>query len=785
MADVAVPDDRVRRRKGVVGARAEKRERAIPAEGGLASANKTEGKEDAKTHLNRHNNFDGEVKRKSGLEDERIEEGRTRKVETCLSACSATDTDSEIDDGQKDTPAQTEYTAYELANISPTPPLPPVSKAQFIQALDKFRECTPQNDKVPPPVLAARIRELLDCLDSIMEQLSLRITNKLFDALSQPACLAMLLFLLSDISARSTPVMKDIRKSYRYPYLIANIFANGSQAIRDPFVQSQQLVSHLLSFLDGEVPLSTGLERQTPPPSPLIARQDPIIVGNIVQILVSYMETTPEAMLSTFAARAEFLPSVVNLLDVGSVPQLFAALIPDRCVQHVAGMDPGTLSFDQSMTNALSLLSTSRIYHHLADTFIDSTQTIFSVVTNSNPTSDQLQALTSSEKRAYNVTQVYSKLVAKTIRAVRINPTMNACQYLNLFANHETALTLSQIVRAGTELFRGTDGKHVTILDNSLSLAIEIMQHVEEDRERRIASVAGQPALLDMKALEIEFSAILRTLMSVLIDCVTTGSSHAAIRLHIVELFVVCSRVFPDGLVPLFDKLQFGAVAIKIMLRNPRNSLMHHVVCRAVETALISPQATPASARHWLLRSRLVHRILKVWDNENGDAIWKNSCSMQEAPFLSGIVQLACCVQHYFVMHKKHGTSPVQIPEALAVRFENFCIKSLQPILSLETILCGPKPRRKANMSGMSGGVMGRSFGSTGGIRSRSNNVAGGRGTHLVASPSAHRFGFNPPMSSLRSRFDEVFVEAREEEFDRCSSLSSVFGGGELADSLG
>ena len=668
----------------------------------------------------------------------------------------------------------------DLRNVNPSFPLDDVTKPQFSDALDKFVAYQPSNIDVPPTLLVSRVRELLDHLDALVEQSTLRLTNKLFDALSHPKCLAMLLYLLSDISASSTPVIQDVRKSYRYPYLVTNILANGNNEIRESFLDSTHLVAQLLSFLDASVPLSSP-DASTSNPVP--AHTNSIIVGNVVQILIAYVETSTEPLLQVLENRPTFIPAVVNLLHYGSVPKLLTSIIPDRCVQDVETMDHCKVSFDLSLTKALSVLSTSTIYHHLSEAFVRAAQTIFSVTTNSDDALDQRDQYR-AEQLAYNVTQVYSTLVKKTIRAVRINTQMSECRYLNVYATPATASTLSHILRVGTELFNETKGDHVSVLDLGLSLAIDIMKYVENDREQRVASVSGQPPPLDTSALEEELAPIIRSLMSVLIDTVSSGQKHARVRLKIMELFVECTRVLSEPMMAFIDKLKFGAVAFKVMLFNPRNSLMQHVISRGVESALISPSSNPTTVSHWLIRTKLVQKIMKTWETEDGDRKWEAPRDAQNMPFLSALVHMACCVQHYHAMQairsteKKQDTSMPTLSEEVLERFEKFCSTSLSPILAQESSLCGPKPKRKPQMA--SGGL-GRSFG----VLPRSKRT-GSNGAHLVRSPSAHRFGYVAPVSSLRSRFDEVFVEGEEEEFEAVgySSLSSVFDA-DVSDTLG
>lgn len=705
------------------------------------------------------------------------------------------------------------YHRPELWNPAPTPPRATVTKTQFVDVLDDFVSAQPPSSKAKAPVLVNRIRHLLDHLDALVEQLTLRVTNTLFDQLSHPDCLEMLLFLLSDVSARSSPVVSDVRKSYRYPYLVANILANGTMGIRDAFLSSTPLVTHLLSFLDGSVVLSTSAAisdgyTSSPASNQTFARENPIIVGNVVQILVSYMETSPEALLQVFRNRPTFISSIVNLLHIGSVPQLLSCLIPDRCVDDLTSMDPGNVSFDAPMTLALAVLADGAVLHHLSNAFVSATQTIFSSV--GDRASSDPKARHDAEQMSFNIVQVYGTLINKTIRAVRLQPSFGPCQYLNVFGTANSASTISLCLKAGIDLFRETDGKEVNILNHALELTVDLLKYVEHDSERRVASVTGQPPLLDTSALETELEPLFKPLVEVLIDTVGTGPKHGQTRLRILEMCVECQRVCSERLVECFDRVRFGEVALKIMLLNPRNSLMQHVVCRGVESALVNKYRTGAFVHHWLVKSKLLEKIVSIWRNKGGDAIWKNADRAQEAPYLSALVHMACCAQHWMAVQRETpGSAEGAIPSPDPVRsvvgekilgdFERFCKTTVDVIMETENgYLGGPRPRRRATRA--SGAGMGRSFGAFGatsaavlrrtGSGNGNQNSGGQNRAHLVRSPSAHRFGYVAPVTSARSRLDDMFIEDDMTEgggfgtTDAATSFASIFNSESESDAL-
>jgi len=270
-------------------------------------------------------------------------------------------------------------------------------------------------------------------------------------------------------------------------------------------------------------------------------------------------------------------------------------------------------------------------------------------------------------------------------------------------------------------------------------------------------------------------------------------------------LFVECQRVFSESMMQFVDKVRFGEVALKLMQLYPRNSLLQYVVCRAVETGLISDAASDISATHWLVRSKLVQHILHVWQKEQGDTKWRSPSLAQTSPHLSSVVHLACCVMHWMAMLRekrglKNGRDPVEdyMQAELRQLFEAFFARSIAHIMDEEAReLCGPKPRRgsaRSQGSGL-GGSFGL-FGNTSGAmlkRNGSVGIARGNGAHLVRSACAHRFGYVPPSAVTRSRYDELFADdvgraevngpAGVDMFPAtrhvlCSSSSSDSGGG-------
>lgn len=423
-------------------------------------------------------------------------------------------------------------------------------------------------------------------------------------------------------------------------------------------------------------------------------------------------------------------------------------------------MDPGRVSFDKPMLHALDVLAHSAIFHLLADAFIQATQTIYSVLFDRQ--ADYEQQLHAAEQFSYNITDVFGTLVNKTVRAMRLQPNADRYLTLSVFSGDIADYTLKQIVRAGTELFQQTATHYVGQLHLGLGLAVDVLKFVAQDREKRVASVTGQPPPLDINGFEQNVEPFLRQLMELLMD-VARSPDHGQTRLRILELFVEVQHVCSEVVVPYFDKMQFGSVAFQMMIIHPRNSLLHNVVCQGVETALLSDAGGGRFAQHWLRRCRLVEKIMNEWRVKEGDVHWNTPTGAIKRPYLSALIQLACCVEHWAAMTRDRGEDPLDVVNAhIMAEFESFCNNVVHKITEEESkVLGGPRPRRRLGRG--IGGTFGRSFGSFGMtsgamLRGGGTGASGGH-AHLVRSPSAHRFGYVPPSSTSRSRLDDVFAE--------------------------
>ncbi|CDF35512.1 unnamed protein product [Chondrus crispus] len=497
------------------------------------------------------------------------------------------------------------------------------------------------------------------------------------------------------------------------------------------------------------------------------------------------METSPEALLKVFLERPTFIPSLVNLLHIGSVPQLLNCLIPDRCVDDLASMDPRTVSFEAPMTLALTVLAGGAVLHHLANAFVEAAQTIYTAATlpldDGTVDSGQVHR---AEQIAFNIVHVYGMVILKSIRAVRLKPDCRACGYLNVFGNANSASTIAGCLQAGIDLFMETHGEESSILKYALELTINLLQCLDKDKERRVASVYGQPQMLETRALEAELDPLLQPLVGVLIDTVETGRGHGQIRIRILEFFVECQSVCSERLVDSFNKARIGEIAMTVMLMNPHNSIMQKIVSRAVESALVTKHRTGGYAHHWLVKSRLIEKIMSTWRRDSGDKAWKDTGLAQKKPYLSALLHMGCCVQHWMAIQReveeyvpdrnenggeKAGADPVRkvLVDEVVLEFEEFFKNSMDGIMRMESgHLGGAPPRRRGSRAG--GNSFGRSFGSFGttsaSVLRRSGSGMGGTGkgqnrAHLVRSPSAHRFGYVAPVNTVRSELDDMFIE--------------------------
>lgn len=103
-------------------------------------------------------------------------------------------------------------------------------------------------------------RTLIDKLDHLGEQLSLRHQTTLFDLMSHSPSIDYMLFLAAPHFGRVKKRFKGNLKTPLYPHLVTTILANGNMFVREYFIENPHLIEQLLLFLNGEIPLHSFAE---------------------------------------------------------------------------------------------------------------------------------------------------------------------------------------------------------------------------------------------------------------------------------------------------------------------------------------------------------------------------------------------------------------------------------------------------------------------------------------------------------------------------------------------
>ncbi len=663
-------------------------------------------------------------------------------------------------------------------------PVQPVSASEFSDALHSFKAL--KLSQLSDNEVYDQVRHLLDLLDVLTDKIPLPVNERLFTALAEPKILMALVSLMQDVSVPAAPRPTfEALKQFRYPYVVGNILAGPKLA--DACLAYPALLDKILDILD------------TPQGKP---QTHPVVVAHTVNVLVTYLEYSPEPLLDRLEARPTFLSAVVRQLHLGPVVELISSLLPSRCVDAVGNMDPAAATFDPALEMALQTLAKAQCFHLFATAYSEaadrateahsasilmseamsrgatpdsSSESINIPVSCSSTGNSQKNALYSAEQIAYNSAESYKSIVELTVRVVRIDTRSLACIYLNAFDNPSTTKTLGQILDAGINVYSKTQGTVVSFLITSINLATEMLKAAEADSVRRVASVAGQPPPLPVDAITKEIMSRLVPLTLIatgrFLDEKTVTVSPR-IRMHVLEFMATCQRVCSPEIFSMLDHLRFGEVAFKMLLLHQQHSMVHSTVVRAIESALLSDSASFASRRHWLVNSRLTEKVIRTWRKEHGSERWDNPKDVQRSPFLSAIVHIACCVQHWIACCHANSTPGDRgiarelIGDSLMDSFNRFFADNLQGILTDEKRpLGGERPSRFGGRNGGFRGALGLQ-GSLGSLR-RSGSVADDvgnswsssrNGVHLVRSISAHRFGFTEPAAPrARSHFADIF----------------------------
>lgn len=696
----------------------------------------------------------------------------------------------------------------------PQAPESPVTKHDFHTHMLKFKEKYPD----PPPedfddvTYIRDFRALLDTLDRLSEQLPLRYQTIFFDLLASKPAIDYLLFLLSDVSVQSAHASNDARKIYRYPHLVAAILANGSMVVRDSFIDKPDLVDHLLTFLDGNVPLHSvapahNAESPRQPAELSYARNNPTIVTHIIQILVSYLDTSPDVLLRILHNRLGILHSLMGIMYISAIPKLFESFIPDLSLHQVStttlassltnssssSSSTTKLSFNKSMVYALNALAKVRVFHLLADTFYKVTINLHHYlnpkVIAAKSDRDRARELYRIKQYSHNITDVYESLVSKLIRAIRIHasnssdtspdspsnspssshqtlpqpnatPEIHACDYLNVYSTKDTADTIAKILRCGISLYfkapkptATTNSETPTspaqqlelretacvILNDGLTMLLRVLRVVQHDYSVRVASVTGPPRPLDTRPLENALHPLLNQLIYILVDAPSERS--AALRIAILDALVELLRIAHADTATHIHNARFGAICLKLVAMHRGNSLIHHVVCRAVEDALVSKKSASAdTVHHWLVKTDLLQWVMRVWTSLNGAENFRPNPSSSNGgtekanidrirqaeslqTLLSTVVHMACCIHHYLAMQKELAASSV-IPAETVAQFQAFWDDQLAHIVKTEKDTGAAKPKRKTMPGSLSSSSSSSSNSSSLGLTGQSSRAA-------------------------------------------------------------
>lgn len=648
--------------------------------------------------------------------------------------------------------------------VEPTPmlcdePLRPISSAELSDALHSFtalKLCHLADNEV-----CDHVRRLLNLLDVLKDKIPLPLNERLFTALAEPKILMALVGLMEDTSVLSAPRQTfEALNRFRYPYVVGNILAGPKLA--DACLAYPAMLDKILDILD--VPQGKS-------------KPHPVVFAHTVNVLVTYLEYSPEPLLSRLEARPAFLTSVVGQLHLSPVVELLSSLLHDRCVDAVGNMDPGAATFEPALEMGLQVLAKAQCFHLLSEAFSQSGERAvksysgdnMSASSGSSSCDDRGNGLHVAEQVAYNCAESFKNIIELTVRMVRIDKRSLACIYLNVFNNPSTSKTVGHMLSTGIDVYSKTQGQCDVFLITAMSMVTEILRMAEADSVKRVASVAGQPDPLMLESITSEVCARLTDLVLIATGRFlgdTPVDVSARIRMHVIELMGTCQRMCSPEIFEKLDKLRFGEVAFKMMLLHRRNSMVHATVVSAVESALLSDRASFLSRRHWLVNSQLTKNIVKTWKKESGCERWSDAEEINQTPFLSTILHLACCVHHWIAcchansIPGDRGVARELIGDNRMDIFTRFFSDTMQGIIAGESgTLGGERPRRTARHVRSTSMTLG-SLRRTVSVAEESSNSwsNSSTGVHLVRSMSAHRFGYSEPaVPKAKSNFADIF----------------------------
>jgi hypothetical protein len=343
-----------------------------------------------------------------------------------------------------------------------------------------------------------------------------------------------------------------------------------------------------------------------------------------------------------------------------------------------------------------------------------------------------------------------------------------SCHSLNIFENHTAASALGAMLDVGISTLTASNLTCTETFYASINCAVRLLDAVAVERAQRVVVLTGHPRPVVTSALDAVIVSRIPSLIEILLDTARLSTSFALCRVRILDLVVGAQRVCsPSVIYSALDRVRYSEVAYKLMCLRPRCSLLHVTVSASVEEALLADSATRESCAHWLVRGRLIDKILSAWARDGGALNWTDPSISQTKPYLSAIIHMACCVLHLRAMDMDMVAGLVG-PESLAA-FTAFCTGPLTLILQSETSMLGggrPPRRRSSSVfragtgggqltSSLSAGSFGAGSLSSGAHGSSSlpaKSRYGRTKCASVPSPCAHRFGYVPAPSRITGR---------------------------------
>lgn len=594
----------------------------------------------------------------------------------------------------------------------------------------------------------------------------------------------------------------DARGSYTYPFLVARILAYGSQDLRHSVLSSPDVMRRISSILcDASV--------------------DPALAAHVVPVLDSFMEFSPIPVLQSFADTANFMDYAILNLHISQVASLFAAIVP------APGSPTDILASSvvaPHLAGALRILTTTGAFPRLVETFEKSNRKIARVLSVQNADDSSLPY--DDIKRVENIAECVACMMTKLTPVLRVHQAaaidtvrilgrgqslsssldllraarpdivkaigqldssrtlsdeqmrdfLLDCAALDIFENSAATGYLASMFDSAWYMFMESNYRCSAPLYAVVDCVVKLLDALRTHRSQRLHSLTEQPPPLRSAAFEDFAISRLHHLVQVLVHTAKMEHGIAACRIRIFDYFVAAQRTCnSEKLYEVLTNINFSEVALKFLRLRKRNSVLHSIVASSVETALLSDNATDASRAHWLCQARLIDEVQAGWVNEGGWSVWSDPKSIQERPYLSAVVHMACCILHLRNMDEQCIARLVGNQKLL--EFDDFCNDTIAKILASETRVLGGAhpPRRKKDRSFHQ--TSSSPFDTSSSSLRRSNSLSSFSSTassrparSLVKSPSAHRFGYVEPAASeskrRSSRLESLFSLKPSVDFD-------------------